>query len=74
MCSFRFKCFGCLVSDSFVYSFFGSLLCSHRCTQQVMFPVIPPALQGIGEPILFLGSTVFFAIKDAVAAARSESG
>ncbi|KAM9334422.1 aldehyde oxidase 6 [Symphorus nematophorus] len=30
--------------------------------------------KGIGEPILFLGSTVFFAIKDAVAAARSESG
>ncbi|XP_039998462.1 aldehyde oxidase 6 isoform X2 [Xiphias gladius] len=30
--------------------------------------------KGIGEPILFLGSSVFFAIKDAVAAARSESG
>ncbi|XP_040888347.1 aldehyde oxidase-like isoform X1 [Toxotes jaculatrix] len=26
------------------------------------------------EPVLFLGSSVFFAIKDAVAAARSESG
>lgn len=33
------------------------------------FPV-----QGIGEPTLFLGSSVFFAIKDAVAAARSDSG
>lgn len=31
-------------------------------------------LQGIGEPTLFLGSSVFFAIKAAVAAARSESG
>ncbi|TMS11619.1 Aldehyde oxidase 1 [Larimichthys crocea] len=30
--------------------------------------------KGIGEPILFLGSSVFFAIKDAVAAARAESG
>lgn len=32
------------------------------------------SLQGIGEPVLFLGSSVFFAIKDAVAAARSEVG
>lgn len=31
-------------------------------------------LQGIGEPTLFLGSSVFFSIRDAVAAARSESG
>ncbi|KAM9835993.1 aldehyde oxidase 6 [Aulostomus maculatus] len=30
--------------------------------------------KGIGEPALFLGSSVFFALKDAVAAARSESG
>ncbi|KAM3857276.1 aldehyde oxidase 6 [Diretmus argenteus] len=30
--------------------------------------------KGIGEPVLFLGSSVFFAIKDAVAVARSESG
>ncbi|XP_017287277.1 xanthine dehydrogenase/oxidase-like isoform X1 [Kryptolebias marmoratus] len=30
--------------------------------------------KGIGEPTLFLGSSVFFAIKDAVAAARSGSG
>ncbi|CAN9498154.1 unnamed protein product [Ophioblennius macclurei] len=30
--------------------------------------------KGIGEPILFLGSSVFFAIKDAVAAARSQAG
>uniref|UniRef100_A0A3Q3WMR6 Uncharacterized protein n=1 Tax=Mola mola TaxID=94237 RepID=A0A3Q3WMR6_MOLML len=30
--------------------------------------------KGIGEPTLFLGSSVFFAIKAAVAAARSESG
>ncbi|CAL8407132.1 unnamed protein product [Arctogadus glacialis] len=30
--------------------------------------------KGIGEPVLFLGSSVFFAIKDAVAAARAESG
>ncbi|XP_037552436.1 aldehyde oxidase 1 [Nematolebias whitei] len=30
--------------------------------------------KGIGEPALFLGSSVFFAIKDAVAAARSDSG
>ncbi|KAF7648726.1 hypothetical protein LDENG_00152770 [Lucifuga dentata] len=30
--------------------------------------------KGIGEPILFLGSSVFFAIKDAVAAARVDSG
>ncbi|XP_059183974.1 aldehyde oxidase 6 isoform X2 [Centropristis striata] len=29
--------------------------------------------KGIGEPVLFLGSSVFFAIKDAVAAARSDS-
>lgn len=34
----------------------------------------PPFLQGIGEPTVFLGSSVFFAIKDAVAAARAESG
>lgn len=32
------------------------------------------ALQGIGEPILFLGSSVFFAIKHAAAAARLECG
>lgn len=38
------------------------------------FPCGSLALQGIGEPTLFLGSSVFFAIKDAVAAARSESG
>lgn len=31
-------------------------------------------LQGIGEPTVFLASAVFLAIKDAVAAARSESG
>ncbi|XP_029923537.1 aldehyde oxidase 6 isoform X2 [Myripristis murdjan] len=30
--------------------------------------------KGIGEPVLFLGSSVFFAIKDAVAAARADSG
>ncbi|CAL8238273.1 unnamed protein product [Merluccius merluccius] len=30
--------------------------------------------KGIGEPVLFLGSTVFYAIKDAVTAARAESG
>lgn len=30
--------------------------------------------KGIGEPVLFLGSSVYFAIKDAVASARSESG
>ncbi|XP_014007070.1 aldehyde oxidase 1 [Salmo salar] len=30
--------------------------------------------KGIGEPVLFLGSSVFFAIKDAVAAARVEAG
>uniref|UniRef100_A0A3Q2PG74 Aldehyde oxidase 1 n=1 Tax=Fundulus heteroclitus TaxID=8078 RepID=A0A3Q2PG74_FUNHE len=30
--------------------------------------------KGIGEPTLFLGSSVFFAIKDAVTAARSDSG
>ncbi|KAG7253129.1 hypothetical protein CRUP_024868 [Coryphaenoides rupestris] len=30
--------------------------------------------KGIGEPTVFLGSTVFYAIKDAVAAARAESG
>uniref|UniRef100_A0A665VNZ2 FAD-binding PCMH-type domain-containing protein n=1 Tax=Echeneis naucrates TaxID=173247 RepID=A0A665VNZ2_ECHNA len=30
--------------------------------------------KGIGEPVLALGGSVFFAIKDAVAAARSESG
>uniref|UniRef100_A0A3Q2YTQ2 Aldehyde oxidase 1 n=1 Tax=Hippocampus comes TaxID=109280 RepID=A0A3Q2YTQ2_HIPCM len=30
--------------------------------------------KGIGEPTLFLGSSVFFAIKDAVAAARKEVG
>lgn len=37
-------------------------------------PLGSPVLQGIGEPTVFLGSSVFFAIKDAVAAARSESG
>ena len=31
-------------------------------------------LQAIGEPALFLGCSVFFAIKDAVAAARKERG
>ncbi|XP_072304267.1 aldehyde oxidase 6 [Eucyclogobius newberryi] len=30
--------------------------------------------KGIGEPSVFLGSAVFFAIKDAVSAARSDSG
>ncbi|KAJ8003640.1 hypothetical protein DPEC_G00150430 [Dallia pectoralis] len=30
--------------------------------------------KGIGEPVLFLGSSVFFAIKDAVAASRIEAG
>ncbi|XP_036401086.1 aldehyde oxidase 6 [Megalops cyprinoides] len=30
--------------------------------------------KGIGEPVVFLGSSVFFAIKDAVAAARREAG
>ncbi|CAL1597686.1 unnamed protein product [Knipowitschia caucasica] len=30
--------------------------------------------KGIGEPAVFLGSAVFFAIKDAVSAARSDSG
>ncbi|XP_056445092.1 aldehyde oxidase 6 isoform X3 [Gadus chalcogrammus] len=30
--------------------------------------------KGIGEPVLFLGSSVFYAIKDAVSAARAESG
>uniref|UniRef100_A0A8C9VGJ1 Aldehyde oxidase 6 n=1 Tax=Scleropages formosus TaxID=113540 RepID=A0A8C9VGJ1_SCLFO len=30
--------------------------------------------KGIGEPVLFLGSSVFFAIKDAVAAARKDVG
>ncbi|CAJ1087678.1 aldehyde oxidase 6 isoform X2 [Xyrichtys novacula] len=30
--------------------------------------------KGIGEPVLFLGSSVFFAIKDAVTAARSDAG
>lgn len=30
--------------------------------------------QGIGEPVLFLGSSVFFAIKGAVAAARADAG
>uniref|UniRef100_A0AAQ4RDC3 Aldehyde oxidase 6 n=1 Tax=Gasterosteus aculeatus aculeatus TaxID=481459 RepID=A0AAQ4RDC3_GASAC len=30
--------------------------------------------KGIGEPAVFLGSAAFFAIKDAAAAARSESG
>lgn len=37
-------------------------------------PLGSAVLQGIGEPTVFLGSSVFFAIKDAVAAARSESG
>lgn len=31
-------------------------------------------LQGIGEPPVFLASTIFFAIKEAVAAARRERG
>ncbi|KAL0160533.1 hypothetical protein M9458_044258, partial [Cirrhinus mrigala] len=29
---------------------------------------------GIGEPTLFLGSSVFFAIKDAVTSARKDAG
>uniref|UniRef100_A0A4W5P4J5 Aldehyde oxidase 1 n=1 Tax=Hucho hucho TaxID=62062 RepID=A0A4W5P4J5_9TELE len=35
---------------------------------------IPLQFNGIGEPVLFLGSSVFFAIKDAVAASRVEAG
>jgi xanthine dehydrogenase/oxidase len=31
-------------------------------------------LQAIGEPPLFLASSVFFAIKDAISSARTESG
>ena len=31
-------------------------------------------LQAVGEPPLFLAASVFFAIQDAVAAARTESG
>lgn len=36
--------------------------------------VIRVVFQGIGEPTLFLGSSVFFAIKDAVMAARKDVG
>uniref|UniRef100_A0A4W5RJZ4 xanthine dehydrogenase n=1 Tax=Hucho hucho TaxID=62062 RepID=A0A4W5RJZ4_9TELE len=35
---------------------------------------VPPQLNGIGEPPVFLASTIFFAIKEAVAAARRERG
>ncbi|KAK7893551.1 hypothetical protein WMY93_022703 [Mugilogobius chulae] len=37
-------------------------------------PLVIYSSKGIGEPCLFLGSVVFFAIKDAVSAARSDSG
>lgn len=32
------------------------------------------SLQGIGEPTVFFGCTIFFAIKEAIAAARRERG
>ncbi|KAG9349147.1 hypothetical protein JZ751_029470 [Albula glossodonta] len=35
---------------------------------------IPTELNGIGEPPVFFGATTFFAIKEAIAAARRESG
>uniref|UniRef100_A0A3Q3WHF2 Uncharacterized protein n=1 Tax=Mola mola TaxID=94237 RepID=A0A3Q3WHF2_MOLML len=35
---------------------------------------IPAELNGIGEPPIFFGSTIFFAIKVAIAAARKERG
>jgi xanthine dehydrogenase/oxidase len=37
----------------------------------------PPSLTGlivVGEPPLFLGSSIFFAIRDAIIAARKDSG
>lgn len=50
-------------------SSFCLLLCWKQNTRGICLN-----LQGIGEPALFLGSSCFFAIKDAVAAARSNSG
>uniref|UniRef100_A0A8C1K600 Aldehyde oxidase 6 n=1 Tax=Cyprinus carpio TaxID=7962 RepID=A0A8C1K600_CYPCA len=35
---------------------------------------VPLKFNGIGEPTVFLGSSVFFAIKDAVTAARKDAG
>jgi len=32
------------------------------------------AIQGVGEPPLILATTVFFAIKDAISAARKDAG
>uniref|UniRef100_A0A4W5RLC2 Aldehyde oxidase 6 n=1 Tax=Hucho hucho TaxID=62062 RepID=A0A4W5RLC2_9TELE len=37
-------------------------------------PLTKSSLQGIGEPVLFMGSFVFFVIKDVVAAACVEAG
>ena len=34
----------------------------------------PHLLQGVGEPALFLAASVFFAIKEAIASARTERG
>lgn len=34
----------------------------------------PPSLQAVGEPPFHLGASVFFALKDAIYAARSDAG
>ena len=34
----------------------------------------PPLMQAVGEPPLFLAASVFFAIKEAIRAAREERG
>ncbi|KAJ7345478.1 hypothetical protein JRQ81_001428 [Phrynocephalus forsythii] len=48
--------------------FYVSLLSSSQNTSAIY------SSKAIGEPALFLGSSVFFAIKDAIAAAREERG
>jgi len=42
-------------------------------TDVVVFRVCNP-LQAVGEPPLFLAASVFYAIKDAIKAARKEQG
>ncbi len=34
----------------------------------------PPTLQAVGEPPLFLAASVLFALREAITAARAESG
>lgn len=49
----------------------------HTCLKSLRFFIFKDEIllfQGIGEPPVFFGSTVFFAIKAAIAAARRERG